>query len=238
MKNKRSFIIGIITVLFAVSMTACGSSDAKEKVDDLVEIKEQPSIEIQEPEKIYPEEKLAQDEIVSNSNIEKFLSEYNSNANTENKIDSGEIRYNKNGDYYYVYDKSKNSGLKFRLGDFGQIISASVYKGNRNTNGVNLVDMATAAMNTFGYSGMSDKDKQTLADINKKFNETSDEIHSKISLFDGKISIDTTKEGNLNSIEIPSMQSLASDNSIKDSENKANDTLSELKKNSQLNSMQ
>lgn len=232
---KRLFIIGILAVLCIGGMSACGSSDAKEKVQDLVEIKEQPDMEIQNPEKIYPEEKLVQDEVVDNSNIKKYVSEYNSKATGTNKIDYDCIRYNRSNNYYYVYDKNKNSGLRFRLGDFGQIISASVYTGNGKTDGVNLVDMATVAMNTFGYNGMSDDDKKTLNEINEKFKATTNEIHNKISLFNGSLSLNASKEGIVNEIEIPAMKSVASDSSIKGSAEKTDKTLSQLKKDAELN---
>lgn len=202
---RKILLIGTLSVLCIGSLSACGADDtsAKEKVQEFFEIKEQPDPVIQDPQKIYPEERLQNDRVVENSNITKFLADYNSKASDCAKISYDAIRYDDSKHVYYVFDKSKNSGIRFRLGDFGQILSAIPYSSVGNT-GFNLVDMSTACFNTFGYSGISEADKQTLNNIKERFLAASANIQDNIPLFNGDISLSASKNGYLAEIEIPS----------------------------------
>lgn len=202
---KKLLIIGMISVLSTVSLAACGADDtsAKEKVEELFEIKEQPDPIIQNPQKIYPEERLQNDRVVSNSNITKFVEDYNSKVSDDAKLSYDAIRYDETNHVYYVFDNAKNAGLRFRIGDFGQILSAIPYSSVGDT-GFNLIDMSTACLNTFGYSGMSDADKKNLDNIKERFLTASANIRDKISLFGGDLSLDAAKNGSLAEIEIPS----------------------------------
>lgn len=218
----KRFLAAGLTLALCLSFTACGANDtsAKDKVNDLVEIKEQPDFDEQKPEKIYPEERLQNDKVVSNSNIDKFVADYNAKAGENSKLSYDAIRYDDFNKCYYIFDKDKNSGIRFRLGDFGQIMSASVYTGNLKNCGSNLVDMATACMNTFGYMGMSDDDKDTMKAIEREFNEKNNNIKSNASLFGGSVSLGTSQDGNLSQIEIPS-QPAAKDVASADKQNQA-----------------
>ena len=230
-KRKTKSLISVILCLTLItSVTGCKASD---KVNNYVGIEEQEEMIIQDTEKIYPSEDLQQDKIVSNSNIEAYMKEYNSSASEDTRINYDAIRYDEDERIYYVYDQDKDAGLKFIVGDYGQIISAKVFTGTTNNAGPNLLDMATIALNTFGYSGMSEEDKQALEDVTNRKNEMSSEINSDLALFDGELNLNISLKDSVNHIEIPAKQNLASDNNKNESNEQMSGLLDALKNEAQ-----
>lgn len=231
-KRKIKSLISVVAcgaLLMSVA-TGCKASD---KVKSYFEIEEQEDMLIQETDKIYPSEDLQQDKVVNNSNIDTYMKSYNASAPVESQIEYDAIRFDEAENVYYVYDTDKNAGLKFIVGDYGQIISAKVFTGNNSASGPNLVDMATIALNTFGYSGISDEDKKAIEEITNKKDDISSAIHSNLDIFNGNVKLDISLQDSVNLIEIPAKENLVTDENQNNSQNQMSGTLDGLKNEAQ-----
>lgn len=204
MKKRKKYQLIAGAILIILSFSGCKAS---EQAKNILEIKEQDSMIIQDTEKIYPNEigNIAKDPIVQNSNIDGYMEKYNKNASDDAKINYTSIRYNQNGNYYYVNDSNRNLGIKFVLGDVGQIISASVYSGSTSDTGVNMIDVISAATNTFGYGYISDEDRQKISDITNQINTAQGNINSSLNLFNGSLDMSVSLQDSVSLVDIPSM---------------------------------
>lgn len=116
-KRKIKTLISrcFVSLLLILTFTACEAAN-KSKVTNYFEIEEQKDMLIQDTDKIYPNDKLTLDKTVTNSNISDYMEKYNASATEESSINYDAIRYDETEKIHYVYDESKNSGIKFIIG--------------------------------------------------------------------------------------------------------------------------
>lgn len=95
--------------------------------------------------------------------------------------------------------------------------------------------MATVALNTFGYSGMSEEDKKNLESITSKKDSIKNEIQSNLYLFDGNLNLSVSLKESVNLIDIPAPNHYASDENKENSSEQMGGLLDDLKSEAQQN---
>lgn len=225
MKNKRKIISLILCTLAIVAVFAgCDS-----RIGKSLQIQEQTTINVEEQEKIYPSQvgNVLTDAKVDVPSITEFMEKYNASADSYTKINYDAIRYNSEQGYYYVNDTESSRGIKFKLDNSNNIISASVYSGNINDKQTSLIDMVSIAANTIGYKNiMSSSDISQLNGIINNYNSTQGTVSSSASLF-GDMDLTINHDNLFVAVELPAMQQSYDDEKVSSVNENANNTIND-----------
>lgn len=224
---KFKILIALFSSLLLISLLFSGCS-GNGKLGQALSIQEQPSIEIEEPAKIYPSQvgDVLIDAKVDIPAITEFMEKYNAAAkDSYSKINYDYVRYNQEQDYYYVNDTESSRGIKFKLDKSNNIISASVYSGNINDKQTNLLDMVSIAAQTMGYKNvMSTSDKSRMNSIINSYNSAQGTVSSSVSMF-GDMDLSVNLDNLFVSVDLPAMPESYNDEDISNVNQNANSVI-------------